>query len=126
MCERVLLNPSFETVSLIDVSEELVVNEASSAAKVELAIVSSWFRPDSEPGKQTKTRFRIYDPRQIELSTSAELEIDLREHTRAVTVGRIHRMPLHGLGVYEFVVEQKVDKRWTHCARIPLEVRAAL
>jgi hypothetical protein len=133
LCERALVTVDPRGVSLIDVMEELTLitpegklPDETVSVPLRLALVSFWTRTSHETAERGHARFKVLSPAGTLLATGHEIAVDLEKQGRAQTVGRIEAMPLHGQGIYHFMVEYRDarDPQWRECARIPLEVSA--
>lgn len=139
LCDKHLVDPKLETISLIDVVESITVpelgrllEEASSIGKkgtlvqTPMLLVSWWFR--SDPGEPTfQVRFSLVSPAGEHLFTQAVgLSWTEGQNHQRIFVN-LTGLPVQQPGRSWFVVEQQVktkgDKlRWTVVARIPLEI----
>jgi hypothetical protein len=127
-CERALVDKHTESVSLINVVEEFILEGELPANRVDLpiqaALVSYWTRSERETSEYGRTRVRVVSPAGESLATGHVWELDLREERRAQLVSRIEMLPLQGEGIYQLVIEYRGEQEtaWNEAARIPLEV----
>ena len=140
LCDKHLVDPRLETISLIDVVESInvpdlgrLLEEALSAGKrgalvkTPMLLVSWWFR--SDPSETTlHVRFSIASPTGEHLFMQAVgLSWTKDQNHRRIFVN-LDGIPVQKPGRSWFIVEQQVktkkgDKlRWTVVARIPLEI----
>jgi hypothetical protein len=129
LCERVLVDASSRSVSLMEVADDIAVEGeiprgGDVAAPVELALVSDWAREGGLP-EQGATRFTLHAPDERLLAEGTEIQVNLVDEERVQTVGQIHLLPLAGPGRYEFVVQYRRDIKepWATQSRIPLDIR---
>ncbi len=130
LCERALVDHESNSVSLIDVVEEISIDAPLPPEPVSvplrLALVSYWTRTARDTPEQGHTRFLVQSPLGELLARGRDIQVDLLHEVRAQTLGRIEVMPLQGEGPYHFIVEYRPlgDPGWTECTRVPVDVVA--
>ena len=127
-CERALVDKHTESVSLINVVEEFILEGELPANRVDLpiqaALVSYWTRSTRDTPEYCRTRMRVVSPSGESLATGHAWKLDLMDETRAQLVGHIEMLPLQGAGIYQLVIEYRSEQEdaWNEATRIPLEV----
>jgi len=127
-CERVLVEMDTQSVSLINVVEEFILEGELPSNRVDLpiqaALVSYWTRSERETPEYGRTRVRVVSPAGESMTIGHAWELDLLEERRAQLVSRIEMLPLQGEGIYQLVIEYRSEQEaaWNEATRIPLEV----
>jgi hypothetical protein len=146
LCQKTLLDPQTNVVSLIDVLEKITlaggvadVEEALAKAHnkgskglvfpVFMQLVTWWTRSDYAKPEELDIRVAILDPSGERLF-SQEVPIDLTDSNARRMTLRFQEFQMTQDGVYWFWVEKKKafkDKttRWTIVTKLPLEVTSA-
>lgn len=129
LCERALVDQDTQSVSMIDVIEELLLEGELPAGRVDVplqaSLVTYWTRSAQDAPEQGQSRLRVLSPMGEALASGKPSDVSLREQTRAQVVSRIDSMPLEGEGVYQLVIDLRgeQDTDWSEAGRVPLEVR---
>jgi hypothetical protein len=123
-CNKCIVDPSTNNATLVEVLEQISVTglvQFPAVAPLQVDVVTVWYRSDPARGERGTGRFRLVNP---DGSSTAETEyaIDLTNHFRARSIGRLAGLPIAGPGSYFFQVELREDQRWREVARIPFFV----
>jgi hypothetical protein len=145
LCDKILIDPGSDKVSLIDIIETLTLHVSKSGevermiaeAKADgdkgilvsavLYLVSRWTR--SEPSNPEDAKFRY-----VFLNPSGErvheegYAVDLRNSSSQRAVIRFREIPVSALGRHWIIIEKeesprhKKQPRWSAVARLPLDL----
>jgi hypothetical protein len=136
LCEKSLVDPRNQVMSLIDLTESLSqeglgqrLEEALRLGKkgtlvdVELQLVSWWYRSDL--GEATlQVRFVLRNPVEKEVFTQPATMVWKKDATTLKITVNIDRFPVTMLGLHWFVVEQYASTRrkprWVTVTRLPV------
>jgi hypothetical protein len=125
LCERVLQDHETKQISLLNVTDSVVVEPVTPptagevGVRLDLLIVSHWVRDGST--LEARARIDVHSPEGV-VSRGRELTVDLTADERTYTVSRVEVLPLNGLGRYEFAVHCRHGDEWSECCKLPLDL----
>jgi len=93
------------------------------AAPMQMDLVSTWYRSEPARGTRGSGRFSlVYGNATVGVPT--EFAIDLTEHSRARTIGRMAGIPIPGTGDYFFRIELREQgmEDWRVVSTLPLTI----
>lgn len=120
LCERVIIEESAKTVSLISMIEninlpspppELFKDGKRPLVPFRFYVVHQWARSKPKIGERIPGRVLLVSPSGEEFGTS-EFVVDLIATPQARVIGQTIGFPLYGQGVYSCVVQAKVRTKW--------------
>ena len=126
VCEKVVVDSRTNNASL-DVLEQVLLgpeafgSDAPVLVPMPMTIASLWHRNELDDPERGTARMTIIDPSGTRIA-EAEIAVDLTQHVRSRSFAQTGGMPITGVGVYEFVIEQQANDDWTEVARVPLQV----
>jgi hypothetical protein len=128
LCSQGVLDKYTNNVSLFNVLEEMTIKptgplpEGDKAFPTSLSLVTLWVRSDPATPEIAQAQMKFVAPDGTVI-TQATTEIDLTIHQRHRYFSRLEVMPFRGTGIYEFVIEQRIEEQWREEARVPLELK---
>jgi hypothetical protein len=128
LCERVLIDPETNSLTLVDVVEQLTLTPDDwppqpSVLSVRLELVSLWFRETGDSDANIIARTVFETPAKKVLAQGA-IEIGFpRDAELARTTARFRDLPVEGAGTYLFRIERQRDAdAWEEVTRVPLRI----
>jgi hypothetical protein len=143
LCDKVLIDPTSDNVSLIDITERLTlhVSEEGSIERqvtearadgdkgilipTALYLVSSWVRSDLTKPEEARFRYTLLNPAGDRVHEEA-YGVDLRGFASQRVFIRFRQVPVSALGQHWILIEQeeqqKKHTRWRVVARLPLDL----
>lgn len=128
ICQRLLVDPSNNVVSLMDCADRILLPPiAVEAGKtllvpVGLSIMSHWTRDPSDNPDEARARYSLFTPAGTTIP-GGEIEVRLIDHRNARTTTGLPLHPFTGPGRYWHVIElQQTGGEWQEVARLPLDL----
>lgn len=134
ICEKPILDEHSNTLSLIDVMDEIevdldqadiVVHNSHKYLVVHFAIVSVWAPNKDDEGTEWKSRVTMVVPDGQAYALPVE-KMDFRKSKYFKTISRVNNIPFVGEGEYYFNIECQAvdadDNTWTVGTQLPLTV----
>lgn len=143
LCDKVLIDPASDKVSLIDlierltlhVSEEGSIERQVAEARADgdkgilistaLSLVSSWVRSDPTRPEEARFRYALLNPDGDRVHEEA-YDVDLQGFASQRVFIRFRHVPVSALGRHWILIEQEVQQKkhthWQVVARLPLDL----
>jgi hypothetical protein len=127
VCSHAVIDRDSNSVSLLDVVEQLNIREEPSpegSVILPLDIVTLWVRADFDVPTRGRGRVTFFSPSGAVNDGPFEFDIDLSEHRRNRSRGRLQTLHVGESGRHTFLVElqDKDDNEWHEVAAVPLEI----
>jgi hypothetical protein len=130
LCVRAIVDRDLNSLSLIDVIEQLSVNAPipkpgePGFVNMGLTVASLWRRTDLNKQALGECSVVLRFPDGTEQPLPVNLVIDLKRYERMRTLGRLNGVPVGEPGTYRFLVRFKPngEDKWTEVASLPMEV----
>ena len=128
LCSKTTIDQRSNNISLLEVIEQLNVEKGPPDQDItvpvswELAILSTRTDPRSPEQQVGRVTIQMPSGRSVEV---AQIEIKMTgDHRRIRNTIQSNALPLHGPGIYEFVLEYKepTGPEWREVGRFPLEI----
>jgi hypothetical protein len=144
LCQKILTDPETQVVSLIDVFDHLILDQADDfdiQAAIEevqsaggrgvvfptrMHLVTQWVRSDSSKPEISRFRLSLESPAGERLQEQ-EVLIELTESVAQRITIRFDKMSVTGLGRYWYIIETPKERKnkkvdWERVANLPLDV----
>ena len=129
LCQNCLVDKITNTISLIEVVEDLSVGGQLPATGVGVipircSLVSSWERRPADQATRGTAKFRAVRPTG-ESDVEQEYSIDLSSSARSRTIAKINGITFRELGMHIFEIYMKDEggTEWTKVAAIPINIK---
>ena len=130
LCARCILEANTNSVSLIDVLENVTVSTGGQPAfQANWSLVTDWRRQDESLESRGRARIELIAPSGETIGSSpVEYDIDLATTDRARAIVAIPLMPIRGEGRYLFRISLQTqgEKEWREVFDYPLVVTLQL
>ncbi len=133
LCQRSIVDPQSNNVSIIDVFEALEVDinpvpnikaqdNPEFNIPIQYQVVSLWARTDAKTA-EGQVRITLVSPDGKEkILVDSELKFP-SDKRRMRSINQIQELPVNQNGVYHFIIELKQEAKFQKEADIPLEVK---
>lgn len=130
VCNRAVVDQFTNSVSLIDLIEEIQVprppaqqdKRAKPVIPLRFYVASLWSRSDPNRPERTRSKLHIVAPNG-EVLANAEQEINLDSHQRMRGLMPLPMLPVPVEGEYKFIVFQQDGNRWKKMSTTSVMVR---
>jgi hypothetical protein len=127
VCSHAVIDRDSNNVSLLDVVEQLNIPEEpnpKSGVVYALDLMTLWARSDLDVPARGRGRVTFLSPSGTINDGPFEFEVDLSEHHRNRTKGRLRTLHVGASGRHVFLVELQGEDEteWRQVAIVPLEI----
>jgi hypothetical protein len=132
ICRLSITDRERGTVSLIDVTDRIDIegevvfdDEPVGSLPVPVEIISLWRRSNPDQPEYARARVLILSPENEPLNDAGyEYKVDLTQHSKFRSVGRLQTLPFTSSGIYRFAIQlfDEESNQWKDIAAIPLEL----
>ena len=131
LCQKSTIDKDTNTMSLVDVFEELTFNKEVPDKKVtgvplSFELVSLWYDNLYEKESSGTLLVEVYDEQNKKLKEFTHEFVIPKQFKRMRTRVRVNGLPFSGLGDYTIRISYKhgTEKEYTEVTELPLELRA--
>lgn len=126
VCSRAVIDQDSNNVSLQNVVEQLNISGEPGHVVIPMSldIVTLWARAKVEAPARGRARVTFLSPSGVATDSPFEYDIDLSEHRRYRSRGRVQPLHIEEAGRHAFRVELQKEHEtgWHQVASIPLEI----